>query len=97
MKKLEKVQSTVQPKSSVGFDQSHVYVYSNVRVVPDEERTDLDMREEGEEVPALYEYTVEEYEKDEFLAALSSGQIDLKDRQSMLEEAILEMSETVYA
>lgn len=55
------------------------------------------MREEGEEVPALYEYTVEEYEKDEFLAALSSGQIDLKDRQSMLEEAILEMSETVYA
>lgn len=55
------------------------------------------MREEGVEVPALYEYTVEEYEKDEFLAALSSGQIDLHDRQNMLEEAILEMSETVYA
>ena len=74
-----------------------MYVYSNVRVVPDEERTDLDIREEGEEVPALYEYTVEEYEKDEFLAALSSGQIDLKDRQNILEEAILEMSVTVYA
>ena len=96
MKRLEKVQSTVQPKN-VSFDQNHVYVNSNVRVVPDEERTDLDMRKEGEEVPALYEYTVEEYEKDEFLAALSSGQIDLNDRQTMLEEAILEMSETVYA
>lgn len=97
MKKLEKVQSTVKPENAVGFDQNHVYVYSEVREIPDEERTDLDMREEGAEVPTLYEYTVEEYEKDEFLAALSSGQVDLHDRQSMLEEAILEMSETVYA
>lgn len=71
-------------------------MYSNVKEVPEEERTDLDNREETE-VPTLYEYSVEEYEKDEFLSALSTGQLDITDRQNILEEAILEMSEAVYA
>lgn len=96
MKQIEKVQSTVRPSGRIGFDQNHVYVYSNVKEVPEEERTDLDNREETE-VPTLYEYSVEEYEKDEFLSALSTGQLDITDRQNILEEAILEMSEAVYA
>lgn len=83
MKAIDNVQSTVKPKE-VEFDSNHVYVNSNIREISDAK------------VP-MYSYTVTEYEKDEFLVALSDGQVTLGERATMLEDAILEMSEVIYA
>ena len=66
--------------------------------VPEEDRlAETEQLAEGQELVPLYTYTVTEYEKDEFLSALSSGQVTLNDRATALEDALLEMSEVVYA
>lgn len=97
MKVTENVQSTVKPKE-VEFDQNHVYVNSNVREVPEENRlAEKEQLEDGQTLVPMYSYTVTEYEKDEFLTALSLGQVNLNDRASAIEDMILEMSEVVYA
>lgn len=94
MKVTEGVQSTVKP-NALEFDELHVYVYSDIKEVPEDE---LPVREDGEqESPTLYSYTVTEYEKDEFLSALSNGQVKLDTRATAIEDMILEMSEVVYA
>lgn len=98
MKVMENVQSTVKPLKEVEFDQNHVYLYANVVEVPEEDRlAETEQLAEGQELVPLYTYTVTEYEKDEFLSALSSGQVTLNDRATALEDALLEMSEVVYA
>ena len=104
MKVTEKVYSTVKPKS-VEFDSNHVYVHENVVEVPEEERTsELEHLEEGQELSPLYQYKTTEYDKDEFLQALSTGQVnlngsmaDLEQRAADIEDMILELSGTVYA
>lgn len=97
MKVTENVQSTVKPKE-VEFDQNHVYVNSNVHEVPEEDRlAEKEQLEDGQTLVPMYSYTVTEYEKDEFLTALSLGQVNLNDRATAIEDMILEMSEVVYA
>ena len=97
MKVVKNVQSTVKPHE-VEFDEKHVYGNSDIVEVPAEDRVaETEQLEEGQELTPLYSYTVTEYEKDEFLSALSSGQLTLNDRATALEDAILEMSEVVYA
>lgn len=87
----------MKPKE-VEFDQNHVYVNSNVREVPEENRlAEKEQLEDGQTLVPMYSYTVTEYEKDEFLTALSLGQVNLNDRASAIEDMILEMSEVVYA
>lgn len=94
MKTIKGVQSTVKP-SALEFDEFHVYVYSDIKEVPEDERPVME-GSEGES-PTLYSYNVTEYEKDEFLSALSQGQITLDNRATAIEDMILEMSEVVYA
>ena len=97
MKVVKNVQSTVKPHE-VEFDEKHVYVNYDIVEVPEENReAETAQLEEGQELTPLYSYTVTEYEKDEFLSALSSGQLTLNNRATALEDAILEMSEVVYA
>lgn len=104
MKITEKVYSTVEPKP-VEFDSNHVYVHENVVEVPEEERTsELEQLEEGQELSPLYQYKTTEYDKDEFLQALSTGQVnlngsmaDLEQRATDIEDMILELSGAVYA
>lgn len=88
MKVIENVQSTVKPKE-VEFDQFHVYVNTNIKEVPDEERP-------YGVFSTLYSYKVTEYEKDEFLSALSLGQVTINNKTSALEEMVLDMSTVVY-
>ena len=97
MKVTENVQSTVKPKE-VEFDKNHVYVNSNVHEVPEEDRlAEKEQLEDGQTLVPMYSYKVTEYEKDEFLLALSTGQVTLNDRATAIEDMILEMSEVVYA
>lgn len=97
MKKVENVRSTVQPKD-MEFDDAHVYLNKDIHLVPDEERQgEAEMLEEGQTLTPMYEYNVEEYEKDEFLEALQTGHVELSSRTTDIEDAILEMSEVVYA
>lgn len=96
MKVMENVQSTVMPPNSgIEYDQNHVYLYSDVKEVPESERP-VGAEEQDVKVP-LYSYTVKEYEKDEFLSALANGQVQLDTRATAMEDMILEMSEVVYA
>lgn len=89
--------STVKPKP-VEFDTNHVYVHDNVVEVPEEERTaEIEQLQEGQELSPLFQYTTTEYDKDEFLSALSTGQLSLGNSISDLEEMILELSGVVYA
>lgn len=94
MKTIKGVQSTVKP-NALEFDEFHVYVYSDIKEVPEDERPVVE-DSEGES-PTLYSYNVTEYEKDEFLSALSQGQITLDNRATAIEDMILEMSGVVYA
>ena len=97
MKTMENVQSTVKPKE-VEYDGNYVYVNTNIKEVPESERVaEKEQLEEGQELVPLYSYTVQEYEKDEFLTALSAGQVTLNERATAMEDMILEMSEVVYA
>ena len=50
-----------------------------------------------QESDGMYTYTVRKYEKDEFIMALSDGQVLLNDRTTMIEDALLEISEVIYA
>lgn len=93
----EKVLSTVQPKA-VEFDKDHVYVNENIVEVSEEERTsEIEQLDEGQELVPMYQYKCTEYEKDEFLQALSVGQISLSSDITDLQEMILELSGVVYA
>ena len=97
MKVTEKVFSTVKPKA-VEFDNKHVYVHENIVEVPEEDRaSEVEQLEEGQELAPLYQYKTTEYDKDEFLQLLSSGQLSLDSRTDNLEEMILELSSVVYA
>lgn len=80
------------------FDNSHVYLNTNIKEVPGSERqSEKDQLEEGQSLTPMYEYTVETYGKDEFLQALQDGQVTLDTRATSIEDALLEMSEMVYA
>ena len=80
------------------FDNSHVYLNTNIKEVPESERqSEKDQLEEGQSLTLMYEYTVETYGKDEFLQALQNGQVTLDTRATNIEDALLEMSEMVYA
>lgn len=97
MKVTEKVLSTVKPKA-VEFDNNHVYLHENIVEVPEEDRTsEIERLEEGQELVPLFQYKTTEYDKDEFLQLLSSGQLSLDSRANDLEEMILELSSVVYA
>lgn len=97
MKVTEKVFSTVKPKA-VEFDRNHVYLHENIVEVPEEERTsEIEQLEEGQELVPMFQYKTTEYDKDEFLQLLSSGQLSLDSRANDLEEMILELSSVVYA
>ena len=97
MTKVENVRSTVKPQS-MEFDNSHVYLNTNIKEVPESERqSEKDQLEEGHPLTPMYEYTVETYGKDEFLQALQNGQVTLDTRATNIEDALLEMSEMVYA
>lgn len=97
MTKVENVKSTVKPQS-MEFDNSHVYLNTDIKEVPESERqSEKDQLEEGQSLTPMYEYTVETYEKDEFLQALQNGQVSLDTRATSIEDALLEMSEMVYA
>lgn len=97
MTKVENVRSTVKPQN-MEFDNSHVYLNTNIKEVPESERqSEKDQLEEGQPLTPMYEYTVETYGKDEFLQALQSGQVTLDTRATNIEDALLEMSEMVYA
>lgn len=97
MKVTEKVFSTVKPKA-VEFDINHVYLHENIVEVPEEERTsEIEQLEEGQELVPMFQYKTTEYNKDEFLQLLSSGQLSLDSRANDLEEMILELSSVVYA
>lgn len=83
MKVINNVQSTIRPKE-VEYNDKYVYVNSNIHEI-----TVSSMK--------MYEYTVTKYEKDEFIIALSNGQLILGERATMIENALLEMSEVIYA
>ena len=87
----------MKPKA-VEFDNKHVYVHENIVEVPEEDRaSEVEQLEEGQELAPLYQYKTTEYDKDEFLQLLSSGQLSLDSRTDNLEEMILELSSVVYA
>lgn len=87
----------MKPKA-VEFDNKHVYVHKDIVEVPEEDRTsEVEQLEEGQELAPLYQYKTTEYDKDEFLQLLSSGQLSLDSRADDLEEMILELSSVVYA
>lgn len=87
----------MKPKA-VEFDSNHVYLHENIVEVPEEERTsEIEQLEEGQELVPMFQYKTTEYDKDEFLQLLSSGQLSLDSRANDLEEMILELSSVVYA
>lgn len=87
----------MKPKA-VEFDSNHVYLHENIVEVPEEERTsEIEQLEEGQELVSMFQYKTTEYDKDEFLQLLSSGQLSLDSRANDLEEMILELSSVVYA
>ena len=83
------VRSTVK-KPEMYYDDHHVYLVKNQVEVKENEGQDNEFigYEVGEEI---------EYDKDEFLTALSTGQVSLSDRATAMEDMILEMSQVVYA
>lgn len=83
------VRSTVK-KPEMYYDDHHVYLVKNQVEVRENEGQDNEFigYEVGEEV---------EYDKDEFLTALSTGQVSLDTRATAIEDMILEMSQVVYA
>lgn len=83
------VRSTVK-KPEMYYDDHHVYLVKNQVDVRENEGQDNEFigYEVGEEV---------EYDKDEFLTALSTGQVSLDTRATVMEDMILEMSQVVYA
>lgn len=83
------VRSTVK-KPEMYYDDHHVYLVKNQVEVKENEGQDNEFigYEVGEEI---------EYDKDEFLTALSTGQVSLNDRATAMEDMILEMSQVVYA
>ena len=83
------IRSTVK-KPEMYYDDHHVYLVKNQ--VEGKENEGLENEFIGYEVG---EET--EYDKDEFLSALVSGQVSLNDRTTIVEDAILEMSEVIYA
>jgi len=87
---VKNVQSNVRPEQ-VTFDEKHVYVHENITEI------EVENHDEEETTTKMYQYDTKEYEKDEFLAALSSGQVTLTSDVDDLTTAILEMSEVVYA
>lgn len=64
MKVIKNVQSTVQPHE-IEIDENHVYVNTNIHVVPEEELP-IDETSEGDK-PTIYGYDVAEYGKDEYI------------------------------
>ena len=74
--------STIKPKE-VEYNDKYVYVNS-------------DVRESNGSAGNMYTYTVTKYEKDEFIMALSNGQISLGERALAIEDALLEISEIIY-
>lgn len=78
------VRSTVK-KPEMYYDDHHVYLVKNQVEVKENEFIGYEVGEETE------------YDKDEFLSALASGQVSLNDRTTTVEDAILEMSEVIYA
>ena len=83
------VRSTVK-KPEMYYDDHHVYLVKNQVEVKENEGLENEFigYEVGEEI---------EYDKDEFLTALSTGQVSLSDRATAMEDMILEMSQVVYA
>ena len=83
------IRSTVK-KPEMYYDDHHVYQVKNQVEVKENEGLENEFigYEVGEET---------EYDKDEFLSALVSGQVSLNDRTTIVEDAILEMSEVIYA
>lgn len=83
------VRSTVK-KQEMYYDDYHVYLVKNQVEVKENEGLENEFigYEVGEET---------EYDKDEFLSALASGHVSLNDRTTIVEDAILEMSEVIYA
>ena len=83
------VRSTFK-KPDVYYDDHHVYLVKKQVEVRENEGQDNEFigYEVGEEV---------EYDKDEFLTALSTGQVSLDTRATAIEDMILEMSQVVYA
>lgn len=80
------------------FDNNHVYVHEDIVEVPEEERTtEIEQLQDGQELAPLFQYKTTEYNKDEFLSSLSTGQITLGNSVFDLEEMILELSGVVYA
>ena len=83
------VRSTVK-KPEMYYDDHHVYLVKNQVEVKENEGLENEFigYEVGEET---------EYDKDEFLSALASGQVSLNDRTTIVEDVIIEMSEVIYA
>ena len=83
------VRSTVK-KPEMYYDDHHVYLVKNQVEVKENEGLENEFigYEVGEET---------EYDKDEFLSALASGQVSLDTRATAIEDMILEMSQVVYA
>ena len=81
------IRSTVK-KPEMYYDDHHVYLVKNQVEVKENEGLENEFI--GYEVG-------EETEYDEFLSALVSGQVSLNDRTTIVEDAILEMSEVIYA
>ena len=83
------VRSTVK-KPEMYYHDHHVYLVKNQVEVKENEGQDNEFigYDVGEEI---------EYDKDEFLTALSTGQVSLSDRATAMEDMILEMSQVVYA
>lgn len=83
------VRSTVE-KPEMYYDDHHVYLVKNQTAITENEGQENEFigYEVGEEI---------EYDKDEFLTALSLGQVSLDSRTTAMEDMILEMSEVVYA
>lgn len=97
MKVTNNVKSTVQP-NQLEFDELHVYVNKGIHQIPESEReSEIAQLEKGQTLTPMYEYSVEEYDKDEFLGALQTGQVSLDVRATSIEDMILEISEAVYA
>lgn len=82
MKVIKNVQSTVQPHE-MEIDEKHVYINTNIHVVPEEELPDSDDREG--EAPTIYGFDVAEYDKDEYIVVQS----EQNKQNSMILNAML--------
>lgn len=98
---MKQIETIIFEKPDKPFDikDNKVFMYENVKKLPENEAPVEDNGEisSGDIVSGGYSCTLKEYEKDEFLGLLSSGQIELGNRTADIEDMILEMSEMVYA